>query len=232
MLQQQQLVQREEKTITLKGSAQIVVQFFNYGINSILYQRGLYPPEDFHMEKKYGLNLLVTSHEGVQAYLATILSQLDKWIVAKKISTLVLVISSKNTREVLERWSFDVQLENNTAGSATEKENMAATISSPSLTSQPSASSSSRTEKQTMQEIAAVMRQITASVTFLPMLDEPCTFNVLAYTDKDAVVPAEWIDSDPRLIERNAEQVKLRSFSTSVHRVDGLVAYKYVGDQL
>ncbi|KAJ3154398.1 Mitotic spindle checkpoint component mad2 [Geranomyces variabilis] len=229
MLQQQQLLQREEKTITLKGSAQIVVQFFNYGISSILYQRGLYPPEDFHMEKKYGLNLLVTSHEGVQAYLSTILSQLDKWIVAKKISTLVLVISSKNTREVLERWSFDVQLENSSI--ANEKKITAtAANSTSSLPSSPPGPS--RTEKQTTQEIAAVMRQITASVTFLPMLDEPCTFNVLAYTEKDAVVPAEWIDSDPRLIERQAEQVKLRSFSTSVHRVDGLVAYKYVGDQL
>ncbi|KAI8592591.1 HORMA domain protein [Geranomyces variabilis] len=229
MLQQQQLLQREEKTITLKGSAQIVVQFFNYGINSILYQRGLYPPEDFHMEKKYGLNLLVTSHEVVQAYLSTILSQLDKWIVAKKISTLVLVISSKNTREVLERWSFDVRLENS---SITNEKNVPTTAakSTSSLPSPPPAPS--RTEKQTTQEIAAVMRQITASVTFLPMLDEPCTFNVLAYTEKDAVVPAEWIDSDPRLIERQAEQVKLRSFSTSVHRVDGLVAYKYVGDQL
>ncbi|KAJ3178460.1 Mitotic spindle checkpoint component mad2 [Geranomyces variabilis] len=212
MLQQQQLLQREEKTITLKGSARIVVEFFN-----------------FHMEKKYGLNLLVTSHEGVQAYLSTILSQLDKWIVAKKISTLVLVISSKNTREVLERWSFDVQLENSSVTNEKEPTTTAAKPTS-SLPSPPPAPS--RTEKQTTQEIAAVMRQITASVTFLPMLDEPCTFNVLAYTEKDAVVPAEWIDSDPRLIERNAEQVKLRSFSTSVHRVDGLVAYKYVGDQL
>ena len=52
------------------------------------------------------------------------------------------------------------------------------------------------------------------------------TFNILAYTDKNAQVPATWADSDPRLITRNAEQVKLRSFSTSVHRVEGLVAYR------
>lgn len=32
---------------------------------------------DFRMEKKYNLNLLVTSHEGVQAYLSAILAQLD-----------------------------------------------------------------------------------------------------------------------------------------------------------
>jgi len=52
----------------------------------------------------------------------------------------------------------------------------------------------------------------------------------LAYTDKDAVVPTEWVDSDPKYITRNAEQVKLRSFSTSVHKVDAMVAYR-VGDE-
>ncbi|KAI8823489.1 DNA-binding protein [Fimicolochytrium jonesii] len=200
------------KNITLRGSAQIVIEFFSYGINSILFQRGLYPPEDFRMEKKYGLNLLVSSHDGVQAYLKAILSQLDKWIIAKKVSKLVMVVSSKATREVLERWSFDIQLDK----TDDVKEN---------------AGRAPKTEKQTNSEIAAVMRQITASVSFLPMLDEPCTFNILAYTDKDAEVPAEWIDSDPRLITKNAEQVKLRSFSTSVHRVDGLVAYRMGDDQ-
>ena len=116
-------------------------------------------------------------------------------------------------------------------------------------------------------EIQAIMRQITASVSFLPMLDTACkiyiyiylffpfklnemilnywiiklaqqthtiiflgTFNILAYTDKDAVVPTEWVDSDPKYITRNAEQVKLRSFSTSVHKVDAMVAYR-VGDE-
>ncbi|TPX55168.1 hypothetical protein PhCBS80983_g05541 [Powellomyces hirtus] len=164
------------------------------------------------MVKKYGLNLLMTSHDGVQAYLQAILSQLDKWIIAKKISRLVMVISSKDTRDVLERWSFDIQLEK-----SEDKEN---------ATGSKNGATAGKTEKQVNAEIAAVMRQITASVSFLPMLDEPCTFNILAYTDKDAEVPAEWIDSDARLITKNAEQVKLRSFSTSVHRVDGLVAYR------
>lgn len=34
-------------SITLTGSAQIVTKFFGYAINSILYQRGIYPPEQF-----------------------------------------------------------------------------------------------------------------------------------------------------------------------------------------
>ena len=75
-------------------------------------------------------------------------------------------------------------------------------------------------------EISAVLRQITASVSFLPVLDEPCTFNILAYTDKSVEAPAAWVDSDPKLIEKNAEQVRLKSFSTTIHQIDSLVAYK------
>ena len=36
--------QLTKSAVTLKGSAQIVAEFFDYGINSILYQRGIYPP--------------------------------------------------------------------------------------------------------------------------------------------------------------------------------------------
>ena len=53
-------------------------------------------------------------------------------------------------------------------------------------------------------------------------------FQILAYTTKlDTPVPLEWQDSDARLIaEGKAEQVKLRSFSTAVHKVDAVVAYR------
>jgi hypothetical protein len=35
------------QAITLRGSVDIVSEFFGYAINSILYQRGVYPPEKF-----------------------------------------------------------------------------------------------------------------------------------------------------------------------------------------
>ena len=40
----------------------------------------------------------------------------------------------------------------------------------------------------------------------------------------------EWEESDARNISSGAEQVKLRSFSTSVHKVEGLVSYKAAED--
>lgn len=84
-----------------------------------------------------------------------------------------------------------------------------------------------KTEKEIQSEIQSIFRQITASVTFLPQLDGNCTFNVLVYADADSDVPIEWGDSDAKEI-KNGEKVQLRSFSTSNHRVDTLVSYRYV----
>ena len=66
-----------------------------------------------------------------------------------------------------------------------------------------------------MAEIQAIIRQITASVSFLPLLEEQCAFDLLVYTDKNSEVPPMWEESDPRYIKDSAE-VRLRSFSTKV----------------
>jgi mitotic spindle assembly checkpoint protein MAD2 len=80
-------------------------------------------------------------------------------------------------------------------------------------------------EKEIKSEIAAIQRQIIASVTFLPLNDEPCAFDLLVYTDDDVQVPVAWEESDARLIV-NSDEVKLRSFTTKVHKVDASVSYR------
>jgi hypothetical protein len=54
--------------------------------------------------------MLVSSDDQVKAYIKKIMSQLNKWMVGGKISKLVVVITSKETGEHVERWQFDVQL--------------------------------------------------------------------------------------------------------------------------
>ena len=44
---------------------------------SILYQRGIYPPETFTRVNKYGLSMLITSDPGLQSYLKQVLEQLS-----------------------------------------------------------------------------------------------------------------------------------------------------------
>lgn len=52
----------------------------------------------------------VTSDDQVKAYIKKIMSQLNKWMTGGKISKLVVVITSKETGEHVERWQFDVKM--------------------------------------------------------------------------------------------------------------------------
>lgn len=47
-----------------------------YGINSILYQRGIYPPETFTRVQKYGLTLLITTDPELKNYLNNVVEQM------------------------------------------------------------------------------------------------------------------------------------------------------------
>ena len=51
----------------------------------------------------------VTADDQVKAYIKKIMSQLKDWMYGGKISKLVIVITSKETGEHVERWQFDVR---------------------------------------------------------------------------------------------------------------------------
>mmetsp|Transcript_23156 Transcript_23156/g.54670 ORF Transcript_23156/g.54670 Transcript_23156/m.54670 type:complete len:222 (-) Transcript_23156:228-893(-) len=205
--------------ITLKGSVDIVSEFFFTAINSILYQRGIYQPETFKRESKYGLTVLTTTDDGLLKYLGQVMAQVDSWLLNGDVQRLVVVVSGVDSGDTLERWQFNVALEDNGVGG---DENRAPT---PNVKSSSTGKKNSKTLKEIHGEIQAIIRQITASVTFLPLLNEPCSFDLLVYTKKDAAVPSKWEDSDPCYI-MNSQEVKLRSFTTSVHKVDSMVAYR------
>eukprot|EP00029_Vermamoeba_vermiformis_P012076 TRINITY_DN6887_c0_g1_i1.p1 TRINITY_DN6887_c0_g1~~TRINITY_DN6887_c0_g1_i1.p1 ORF type:complete len:202 (+),score=45.60 TRINITY_DN6887_c0_g1_i1:115-720(+) len=191
-----------KQSITLKGSTEIVTEFFDYAINSILYQRGIYPPENFEARKKYGLSILVTKDKGLRDYLNTVLQQLTDWLMGGNVHKLVVVIADCETGESKERWNFDIQ---------TDKE--------------AGATGSTKPEKEIVDEIRQIIRQITASVTFLPLLETPCSFDLLVYTDKNASVPSKWEESEPKYIT-NSEEVRLRSFTTKIHKIEPMVSYQ------
>lgn len=46
-------------------------------INNILYQRGIYPEDEFDRTKRYGLNLHITSNPALKQYMETIFKQLQ-----------------------------------------------------------------------------------------------------------------------------------------------------------
>uniref|UniRef100_A0A8C5LMD1 Mitotic spindle assembly checkpoint protein MAD2A n=1 Tax=Leptobrachium leishanense TaxID=445787 RepID=A0A8C5LMD1_9ANUR len=192
--------------ITLKGSAEVVSEFFFCGINSILYQRGIYPPETFTRVQKYGLTLLVSTDPELKDYLNKVVEQLKDWLYKCQVQKLVVVITSTDTNEILERWQFDIECDKSL------KDDNAVREKSP---------------KVIQEEIRSVIRQITATVTFLPLLETSCAFDLLIYTDKDLDVPEKWEESGPQFVS-NSEEVRLRSFTTTIHKVNSMVAYKKI----
>ena len=197
--------QQARNTITLKGSTEIVTEFFAYSINSILFQRGIYPPESFAKVNKYGLQMMVTSDQWLQKYLQQVLSQLSEWLLSGSVQKLVVVISSMQTQAVLERWTFDIDTDQQAVSTGVAP--------------------SEKSQKEIQNEIQAIIRQITASITFLPLLQDACTFDLLVYCDSSVDVPRTWEESAPKYIT-NQQEVRLRSFSTKIHKVDAVVAYQ------
>ncbi|KAJ8603615.1 hypothetical protein CTAYLR_004845 [Chrysophaeum taylorii] len=194
------------KTISLSGSVEIVREFFEFSINSILYQRGIYPPETFKRVAKYGLGMMVSTDEGLREYLGQVTRQLDSWLTSADVQRLVLVVTGVDSKKPLERWVFAVKTDLGGGG----KEN--------------STNAGPKSQKDITAEIQAIIRQITASVTFLPLLTEPCAFDLLVYTKKSSSVPSTWEDTDPLHIA-NGTEVKLRSFTTTIHNIDAAVSY-------
>lgn len=200
-----------EHSINLTGSAELVTEFFSYAVNTLLFQRGIYEPQSFSRVSKYGMTMLVSTDDRVQAYLKAVLEQMTVWLSRAELDRVVVVFSSVATSAVLERWAFNVQ----TSGRGPTSD---ASVSDAPGGKGPKSNSA------IVAEIQALVRQITASVTFLPLLDERCEFDMLIYTKKDAQTPTLWEESGPRTIP-NKQQVQLRSFSTSVHNVEACVAY-------
>ena len=89
-----QTVTEEGTTITLRGSSAIVAEFFEYAVNSILYQRGILPPEAFKRAAKYGLTIMKVSDEGLVAYFANVMRQLEDWLLSGDVQQLVSVCVS------------------------------------------------------------------------------------------------------------------------------------------
>jgi len=146
----------------------------------------------------------MTTDEKLKNYLTIILNQLKNFMLKKSIHRIVLVIVNVETQETVERWEFLIDCDQQITDS----------------------DSKSIDTKEVQNGIRDVIRQITASVTFLPLLEGKFAFDLLLFTDKNEELPSgEWSDSNPHLIT-NAEQVELRSFSTNIHKVKACVSYK------
>ncbi|KAI9029054.1 DNA-binding protein [Phycomyces nitens] len=195
-----------EETLTFAGSASYATEYFESCIYSILYQRGIYPEEDFEVINKYNARAMTTVNKELQKYMADIMGQVKEWLLQNVIQKLVLLIQSVETGETVERWQFDVKAKEPNANDRLL--------------------SLAEESGQFEREFRTTIRQITASVSFLPDLTEKCTINIQVYTDKSVPGNEKWGTGDLALIKGGGEHMRLKTLSTSAHKVETLVAYQ------
>lgn len=192
-----------KSSITLRGSTAIVTEYFAYSINSILYLRGIYGQDSFTSQQKYGLPLMVAKEPALSKYLGEVLQRVAEWLMSGKVQKLVVVLLPIGGTEAIEKWEFNVENEDVEVGAT-----------------------SSKPEADIHREIQAILRQINASVSFLPVINDPVTFDIMIYTDAENPTPSGWEECPNRDHVNNAVEVKFREFSTKIHRVDTAVIYK------
>nr|SVE70373.1 EOG090X04TT [Daphnia similis]SVE70997.1 EOG090X04TT [Daphnia similis]SVE71628.1 EOG090X04TT [Daphnia similis]SVE72260.1 EOG090X04TT [Daphnia similis] len=151
--------QETQNFVTLKGSVELIVDFFNYSLNSILYQRGVFPEESFIPTQHYGLTMYMSKMPEIKKYTDEILPHLKKWLTEGKIKKLVLALCDVNSKEPLECWEFRILAEETPTGEIKQQ--------------------GTKPLKDIQQEIRNVLRQITACVTFLPLLDCVCAITIV-----------------------------------------------------
>ncbi|ESN94213.1 hypothetical protein HELRODRAFT_68763, partial [Helobdella robusta] len=174
-----------------------------YGVNSILYQRGLYPEDMFTRVVDFGVPLMVTTVKEISDYLDQHSKYIEEWLEKLTLQKLVVLIRSVDTGDIMERWQFNVECDK-TATHNTIKE---------------------KTEADVRKEIQHVMRNILSANALLPIYDCPCSFEILIYTDKSQAVPETWKITEAGIID-NSLELRLKSYDTTIHKVSTSVAYK------
>jgi mitotic spindle assembly checkpoint protein MAD2 len=99
------------------------------------------------------------------------------WLIEGKITRLVLVIQQKSDGETVERWEFDVTVEEppiDDANNISQPSQAPASSSSSSKKEKPAGSKTkSKSLAEVQLDIQEIIRQIISSVSFLPIPTEP-----------------------------------------------------------
>lgn len=133
-----------------------------------------------------------------------------EWLLSKKVKKVSLIIANVQTKETMECWEFNIEYESGDA----------------ELTKQNKQLTGNKDLKKIQKEIREVMRQISATISYLPLLDCRCSFDILIYADEGCDIPTQWSEAQPIHID-NAQNVQLKSFSTSLHKMGTIVNYKF-----
>jgi mitotic spindle assembly checkpoint protein MAD2 len=119
---------------------------------------GIYQPETFQRSEKYGLTVLTTTDDGLLDYLNNVMSQVQEWLLSGDVQKLVLVVAGIDSGETLERWQFNVSVDDHDIRAGSDENNPQ------NIPNSAPVKAMKKSLKEIHNEIQAIIRQITASV--------------------------------------------------------------------
>lgn len=133
-------------------------------------------------------------------------------IMKRMITKVTMCIVTVESKEVVERWDFNIQPTYD--GEQGEEPAVPKEL------------------KKIQSEIRDVMRQIVATISFLPCLDQRCTFDIMLHTvgevfEANPTMIKQFREEDMASIEiEGAQTIALKQFSTGLQTVDTKVVYR------
>lgn len=191
--------------LTLKGSTEVICDMLTSCVHNILYLRSVFHPSMFKTKEAYDMQVFVCTDEKMNKYVEEYVQSLRYWLMKKEAHRLVLVLVDGITDERLERWQFDIQLDD---------ESISCDSSKPVDV------------KKLRKQLRQLMLQIHNINLLLPTLPDwtPC-FKMLIYTKDTVETPAEFLETTQHFIP-DGQMVNFDNVETGIHTVKSRVQYK------
>ncbi|KAF8315917.1 DNA-binding protein, partial [Clavulina sp. PMI_390] len=189
-----------DNTISLRGSISHVLELLKYAINGILLHRGVYPDEEFYVEKRFGLDLPLILPSSTEDYIELTLIRLRDWLLKEVVKQVVVVVMDADDGHTIERWIFEPHVSMNDPNIA------------------------KRLDAEMDRELSAVMKDI-ITPTFLPPLEKQTVFDILVYVKDGAEVPEGWDTTHSHVVE-DGEHDTMKGLTAPHHKVGLSVAYR------
>ncbi|KAI8365269.1 DNA-binding protein [Radiomyces spectabilis] len=185
----------------LQSSRSVMREYFECVLCSILFTRGVYPSEDFEVSQWKDGFMVTAVNDELRDFMHKFMEQVHAWMNSGEIIKVILVVRLKETMESMERWEFRI--------SDAHPDN-----------------AQSLSGKDVFLELQTLLRQIRSTVGFLPPLEEPCMFDVLAATKPTVAVPDNWKPTVLDTMGNKTESCPLRSITTDKLQIQNKVIYR------
>ncbi|XP_063719603.1 mitotic spindle assembly checkpoint protein MAD2A-like [Symsagittifera roscoffensis] len=192
-------------SLNLKGSTEVVCDLLYYCVHNISYLRGVYHSNLYEYETKWDQKVFVCQNEQMQKYVSKMIDSFRIWMLNKEARSIVLVLCDAITDERLERWQFDITLDD---------ESISADVSKPV------------DNRKLRSQLRQLIYQIHNIMLLLPQLpDTTITLKLLIYTKENATVSEEFLETTQHLIAE-PQSIDFDKVNTNIHTVKSSVQYK------